>query len=155
MNDNYWHYSKELNNYYKNNVDIWDASFKGSFKGSIVKWYDNNLVEKLIENIRTRNDNVIHGKCIFGPAYPTGEIINCDEQFNISEGYVEVLIRNLMIPCIKELANNDLIMSDIVGSIHFKVYDRLDKKISLTNEQNERLANAITDYIKRHAIYSD
>jgi len=105
------------------------------------------FVKKLIHDIDGRNDNVIRGNRIFGPAYVTGEFMNFTERFSIEDGYVDVVITNMMIPESKDKANN------IVGVIDCLIYYK-GKLIEVSDELNNDLTEAVQNYILRHAIYT-
>lgn len=111
--------------------------------------YNNDLARAIIESINSRNDNVMHGKWISGPAYVTGETINFDEKFEVKDGYCIVNARDVFIPQSKEHAKTFIKMS-----VTFKVYDNNGNKITVPRLYNEQLGNAVTSYIRRHAIYS-
>ena len=137
--------------YYHYSGNIWGANPHGvsvDEEATIAAFQVDEFVNKLIKNINERNDNIIRGNRIFGPAYVTGEFINFTERFSIEEGYVDAVVKNMLIPVIKSKADNT------VGTIDLSVYFKGDKQ-DIPSKLEHKLNNAIYNYILRHAIYTE
>lgn len=140
-------YAQPYTQQYRYGSHIWGANPSGvSVDTSAIEKYA--FVKKLIADIEGRNDNVIRGNRIFGPAYTTGEYMNFTERFSIEDGYVDAVFTNMMIPESKEKAHN------IVGLIDCLIYYK-GKLIEVSADLNSQLTEAVQNYILRHAIYTE
>ena len=117
-------------------------------EATIAAFKVDEFVNKLIKSINERNDNVIRGNRIFGPAYVTGEFINFTERFSFEDGYVDAVVKNMLIPVIKSKADNT------IGTIDLSVYINGNKQ-DIPSKLENKLNNAIYNYILRHAIYTE